>query len=204
MAGVLLQIGNPSNAAEAGIAIHGDAVANGSHHLFLMVDAANENPVPPHRAPFGQLGTLEGQAVQIELLRIGYDGLRGYLTRGLAGYVATGFPTASTPRLSMAEVRRVMEKGTPLTVLDVRNPGEAAEAHVPGAINIPLPRLEKEAASTLAQDLPLFVHCQSGYRAGIATSLLERMGFSDVGHVTDGPERWKPKSARIPRARASH
>jgi len=188
MAGVLLQTGNPSNAAEAGIAIRGDAVANGSRHLFLIVDAANENPARPYRAPFGQLGTLEGRAVQIELLRIGYDGLRGYLAGGLAGYVAAGFPTASTPRLSMAEVRRVMEKGTPLTLLDVRNPDEAAEAHVPGGLNIPLPRLEKEAASTLAQGLPLFVHCQSGYRAGIATSLLERMGFSDVRRVTEGPE----------------
>ncbi len=144
------------------------------------------------------------RAVQIELLRIGYDGLRGYLKGGLAAYAAAGFPTASTPRVSMAGVRRVMEKGTPLTLLDVRNPDEAARVHVPGAINIPLPRLEKEAASTLAQDLPLFVHCQSGYRAGIAASLLERMGFTEVRQVTDGPEGWKPKSARRPRTRASH
>ncbi|MGA7861302.1 MAG: DUF3303 family protein [Thermoplasmata archaeon] len=59
MAAALLQIVNPSNAAKAGIKIHGDAVANGSHHLFLIVDATDENLVRQYFAPFGQLGTLK-------------------------------------------------------------------------------------------------------------------------------------------------
>ncbi len=140
------------------------------------------------------------RAVQLGLLRIGYDGVRGYLSGGLPAYVAAGFSTASTRRLSMAVVRKVMEKGTPFTLLDVRNPDEAARAHVPGAINIPLPRLERDANAALSRELPLFVHCQSGYRAGIAASLLERMGFDDVRHVTDGPEAWSARKPRIARA----
>lgn len=59
MAGALLQIVNKTNAAKAGIQIHGDAVANGSHHLYLIVDAATEGAVRKYFAPFAQLGTLE-------------------------------------------------------------------------------------------------------------------------------------------------
>jgi hypothetical protein len=59
MAGALLQIVNSSNAAKAGIKIYGDAVGDGSHHLYLIVDAANEGAVRQYFAPFGQLGTLQ-------------------------------------------------------------------------------------------------------------------------------------------------
>jgi Protein of unknown function (DUF3303) len=59
MAGALLQIVNPANAAKSGIKIHGDAVANGGHHLYLIVDAANEGAVRQYFAPFAQLGTLQ-------------------------------------------------------------------------------------------------------------------------------------------------
>ncbi len=144
------------------------------------------------------------RVAQIGLLRIGYDGLRGYLAGGIAAYAAAGFPTASTRRATMTSVRKIMEKGQPFTLLDVRNPDEAARVHVPGAINIPLPRLEREAASSLPRELPLFVHCQSGYRAGIAASLLERMGFAHVFCVAEGPEAWSPKSVRLARVHAHH
>lgn len=136
------------------------------------------------------------RATQIGLLRIGYDGLRGFLKGGLPAYISAGFPAASTSRMSMATVRSTMERGTAFTLLDVRNSDEAAASHVPGAVNIPLPRLERDADGALPHDLPVFVHCQSGYRAGIAASLLERMGFADVRHVTEGPEHWKPSASR--------
>jgi hydroxyacylglutathione hydrolase len=144
------------------------------------------------------------RTAQIGLLRIGYDNQRGYLEGGLPAYIAGGLRTIATPRLSMAGARAEMEKGTPFTLLDVRNPDEAARLHVPGAVNIPLPRLEREADSVLPRDLPVFVHCQTGYRAGIAASLLERMGFGDVRHVTDGPEHWRPRTARPAPAHPSH
>jgi hypothetical protein len=58
MAQGLLQIVNAENARRRGIVIHGDAVANGKHHLFLIVDAPAETAVREYFAPFGQLGTL--------------------------------------------------------------------------------------------------------------------------------------------------
>ena len=66
------------------------------------------------------------------------------------------------------------------TVLDVRRTDEYARSRVAGAVNVPLhdvlPRLAEVPAGKL------WVHCATGYRAGIAASLLQRAG-RDVVHI---------------------
>ncbi len=58
LAGGLLQIVAPKNAAKRGVAIRAEAVANGQHHLYLIVEAANADTVRSYFAPFGQFGSL--------------------------------------------------------------------------------------------------------------------------------------------------
>jgi Domain of unknown function (DUF3303) len=58
MASGLLQLLNESNAGKQGITIHGDAVVDGSHHLFLILEAPSEAVAKEYLAPFGQVGTL--------------------------------------------------------------------------------------------------------------------------------------------------
>jgi hydroxyacylglutathione hydrolase len=63
---------------------------------------------------------------------------------------------------------------TPDVVLDVRLTGEWQQGHLAGALHIPLPNLPERLG-----DVPggaVWVHCQSGYRAAIAASLLARAG----------------------------
>ncbi|HTZ61588.1 MAG TPA: DUF3303 family protein [Thermoplasmata archaeon] len=59
MAPALLQIVSKGNAAKAGLTIYGDAVSNGGHHLYLILDGPNAESVRTYFAPFGQLGTLQ-------------------------------------------------------------------------------------------------------------------------------------------------
>jgi rhodanese-related sulfurtransferase len=62
----------------------------------------------------------------------------------------------------------------PITVLDVRRRLEWREGHIAGAVHIPLSELTDRLA-----DVPpgeLWVHCQSGYRAQVAASLLAARG----------------------------
>ena len=58
MAVGLLQIVAPQNAGKSGVTIHAEAVANGQHHLYLIVDAANAETVRTYLAPFAQVGSL--------------------------------------------------------------------------------------------------------------------------------------------------
>jgi len=58
--------------------------------------------------------------------------------------------------LQRQEVRELMEKGAQL--VEVLPPGEFDEDHLPGAVNIPLRRIETEAV-TLDRTLPIIVYC---------------------------------------------
>jgi phage shock protein E len=68
--------------------------------------------------------------------------------------------------------------------VDVRTPEEFAAGHVTGAINIPhsemahrYPELEQYG------DKDLLLYCRSGRRSGIATRILEDVGFGNVRDV---------------------
>ncbi len=74
----------------------------------------------------------------------------------------------------------------PRVVVDVRQRDEYQAGHLPGAVHLPVQEVERCGATLPAGEL--WVHCRSGYRAGIAASLLHRMGRSVV-HVDDAWER---------------
>ncbi len=66
-------------------------------------------------------------------------------------------------------------------IIDVRSPAEFREAHVPGALNVPLGDLEAGIDRVAPQrDQVLLVHCLSGGRSGLARARLRRMGYRRV------------------------
>ena len=132
--------------------------------------------------PWGEPLTLVGSREDIErairdLSRIGIespDAAVGTEPRTLAPQA----DLASYPRVGWDGVLAGLPPGD--TVLDVRRADEFAAARVLGAVNVPLHELLLRLG-----DIPagkLWVHCASGYRAGIAASLLERAG-RDVVHI---------------------
>ena len=68
-------------------------------------------------------------------------------------------------------------------LVDVREPDEYAQGHVPGSVNLPLSRI-RDAEDVLAdKSAPLFVYCLSGGRSGQAVSTLTRMGYTAVTNI---------------------
>ena len=67
-------------------------------------------------------------------------------------------------------------------VVDVRERDEFAAGHLPGAVHLPVHEVERRLDTLPPGEL--WVHCRSGYRAGIAASLLHRAGRAVV-HVDD-------------------
>ena len=66
--------------------------------------------------------------------------------------------------------------------IDVREPFEFADAHVEGAINIPVGDIlrQKGVMMQMPKDGQYIVYCRTGIRAGQAKSALERIGYTDV------------------------
>ncbi len=66
-----------------------------------------------------------------------------------------------------------------MNVLDVRFPYEWRSGHISGAGNVPLPEVAVRS-QTLSEDEEIWVHCQSGFRAAIAASVLSGAGLFPV------------------------
>ena len=74
------------------------------------------------------------------------------------------------------------------TVIDVREPMEFAEAHVPGSTLIPMGQLPSRLPD-LDKDAPVYLICRSGHRSGVMGQLLSANQF-DAVNVTGGMIAW--------------
>jgi rhodanese-related sulfurtransferase len=133
----------------------------------------------------------------LRLARVGLDSVDGYLAGGIYAWDRAGFELARIPQMPVDELEARIEEGVRLRILDVRRPSEYQSGHVPGAGNLPLADLERQAAALPGpRDAATVVICLSGYRSSAATSLLARMGFSDLYNVVGGTTAWV--SAKYP------
>lgn len=137
--------------------------------------------------PWGTPPVLVGdeedlQKVVEDLRRIGIDHVEGVSTEATPERGATcGY--RRLPWEALAEEQR---GGRRPLVVDVRTRAEFGEGHVTGAVNIPVHELPE-----VVDDLPAgeaWVHCKSGYRAGIGASMLHAAG-RPVVHLDDDWDR---------------
>jgi NADPH-dependent 2,4-dienoyl-CoA reductase/sulfur reductase-like enzyme/rhodanese-related sulfurtransferase len=75
-------------------------------------------------------------------------------------------------------------------LVDVRNPDEFAGGTLPGAINIPLPKLRAHL-DKLDRTRPVVVFCQVGQRGYNAARILMQSGFGEVYNLAGGYQMWR-------------
>ena len=87
-------------------------------------------------------------------------------------------------------------------IIDVRSPGEFAEDHLPGAINLPRGVLEFQIhahpamACTTSEalavaDRELVLYCLTGGRSALAADSLQALGFTRVRSLAGGLTAWR-------------
>lgn len=59
MGPMLVKHVSPQNAASFGVRLHGDAVVNGGHTFYLILEAESADRVKEFMAPFYQAGSVE-------------------------------------------------------------------------------------------------------------------------------------------------
>lgn len=134
----------------------------------------------------------EYAAAVYALARVGYDTVVGYLADDLERWRALGLPLTSgdVQDLEPAELARLLAGAAPPVVVDVREPWEFAQGHVPGARLIPLGQLQARLGE-LDPATPVAVICASGSRSQSAAALLGQRNFTRVYNILGGTGRWR-------------
>lgn len=100
------------------------------------------------------------------------------------------------PEVDVEEADRRFAGGAQM--VDVREPAEWNEAHIPGSVHIPLGDLAKQAG-TLESDRPVVAVCRSGNRSKTAVQILQRAGFTDASSMAGGVVAWAKAGKPIER-----
>ena len=116
---------------------------------------------------------------------------------GLALILVAGYfllkpaPTQTTTlpsEVSVAEAATLRDAGA--FVLDVRQPEEWEQAHIPGATLIPLGELQARS-NEIPKDAKVLVVCRSGNRSQQGREILIAAGFSQVTSMSGGVTQWQ-------------
>jgi hydroxyacylglutathione hydrolase len=134
------------------------------------------------------------EEARLRLARVGIEVLDGYLAGGVAAWKHAGLPVASIPQITAGELDARLRSGQ-VQVLDVRREPEWDAGHIENAAWWPLDNF-RVSPPEIDHDAPIAVHCKSGYRSMIASSLLQRAGFKHVINVIGGFDAWQ--QAKLP------
>ena len=92
--------------------------------------------------------------------------------------------------VSVDELRRRLEAGEDLVVLDVREPDEVASSAIPGSVNIPLGEVA-DRMGELDASHPTAVICAGGVRSAKAVEALTAAGYTgELVNVSGGMKAW--------------
>jgi phage shock protein E len=79
---------------------------------------------------------------------------------------------SSAPAVDYAEL---LNRGA--IIVDVRTPGEYAQGHIKGSLNIPLDSIRSKVSEFKTKNKPVITCCRSGARSGSAKSILTDAGI---------------------------
>ena len=88
---------------------------------------------------------------------------------------------ASYKQITQEEALDLMNGESDYIILDVRTPEEFSEAHIVGAINVPLDSIgQTDPAELPDKDQLVMVYCRSGNRSKQASEKLVDLGYTNI------------------------
>ena len=96
--------------------------------------------------------------------------------------------------ITVEEVKKRMDAGEKLNLVDVREPYENAEFNI-GGVLLPLGDIQAMAVDEIEdmKEEEVICYCRSGNRSGQACMILEMMGFTNTKNLTGGMLAWQER-----------
>ena len=94
--------------------------------------------------------------------------------------------------IDVSTLKKRMDTGESLHLVDVREPSEHEEFNI-GGVLLPVGDIRMGEIETIEnlKDQEVLLYCRSGNRSGQAALILESMGFSNVTNVVGGMLAWQ-------------
>ena len=96
--------------------------------------------------------------------------------------------------ISVEELKKRLDAGESLHLLDVREPHEHADFNIGGTL-LPLGRVMQMDTDEIEpwKNEEVIVYCRSGNRSGQASMMLETQGFTNIKNLTGGMMAWQDR-----------
>ena len=117
----------------------------------------------------------------IRLSRVGFENIVGFLKGGFNTWKNSG---KSVECIDIINSHKI-DSYNDFKIIDVRNLFEYNNGKIKKSINIPLFELSS-FLNKLDKKGNYLIHCETGYRSMIASSLLKKNGFNNVIDISDG------------------
>jgi rhodanese-related sulfurtransferase len=89
------------------------------------------------------------------------------------------------------EIKKRLDAGEKLIVVDTREDSEWARGHLPGAIHLGRGVIERDIEQKIPDhDAPLVLYCGGGFRSALAAENLQKMGYTNVISMDGGWRAW--------------
>ena len=92
---------------------------------------------------------------------------------------------------NVADVKRRMDEGEKLVLVDVREESEWAQGHLPGAIHLGKGIIERDVEDRVPDTgAKVILYCGGGFRSALAADNLQKMGYTSVESMDGGWKGW--------------
>lgn len=99
---------------------------------------------------------------------------------------------AEVRECTIEDVKRRMDRGESLTLIDVREESEYAASRLPGARHLGKGIIERDIEQAAPDvDAELILYCGGGYRSVLAAQNLVKMGYRNVISMDGGIRGWR-------------
>ena len=102
----------------------------------------------------------------------------------------TSIPADDIDEIKAEALYKALRNPNPPLVIDVREPREYRQGHVPQARLTPLPKILSDI-STIPQDRPIVLVCSSGRRSMRAAQILRDKGYQEISVLHGGILAWE-------------
>jgi len=98
---------------------------------------------------------------------------------------------AKVKETNVADVKRRMDAGEKLLLVDVREDNEWANGHLPGAVHMGRGIIERDIEGAIPDtNAKMILYCGGGFRSALVADNLQKMGYTNVESMDGGWKGW--------------